>query len=183
VRLRSPDRLRRAPVLGPLSSSVRRLHLCAHAKVWGGRPSSHPGGHRGGGGSRVVIGALAIKEQGIYFANITLALSQMVYFFYLQALSPREDASGGAPRHLLVSSTCADTHDVLCRAGIFLAGSSSSTASSTRRSAGAQGHPGERTAAVSLGYSASATSSWPSSSPARCGTRGGTKPSSSSSRR
>lgn len=31
------------------------------------------------------IGFLAVRRQGIYFAMITLALSQMVYFFYLQS--------------------------------------------------------------------------------------------------
>ena len=33
----------------------------------------------------VITGALAIRRQGIYFAMITLALSQMIYFFCLQA--------------------------------------------------------------------------------------------------
>lgn len=33
----------------------------------------------------LVIGAIAIRRQGIYFAMITLALSQMFYFFCLQA--------------------------------------------------------------------------------------------------
>src|SRR5258706_442695 len=33
----------------------------------------------------LVTGLLAIRRQGIYFAMITLALAQMVYFFYLQA--------------------------------------------------------------------------------------------------
>jgi branched-chain amino acid transport system permease protein len=32
----------------------------------------------------VVVGALAIRRQGIYFAMITLALSQMIYFFSLE---------------------------------------------------------------------------------------------------
>ena len=32
-----------------------------------------------------VVGALAIRRQGIYFAMITLALAQMIYFFFLQA--------------------------------------------------------------------------------------------------
>jgi branched-chain amino acid transport system permease protein len=32
-----------------------------------------------------VVGALAIRRQGIYFAMITLAFSQMLYFIYLQA--------------------------------------------------------------------------------------------------
>jgi len=33
----------------------------------------------------LVIGLLAIRRSGIYFAMITLALAQMVYFFFLQA--------------------------------------------------------------------------------------------------
>jgi ABC-type branched-subunit amino acid transport system permease subunit len=33
----------------------------------------------------LVVGLLAIRRQGIYFAMITLALAQMVYFIYLQA--------------------------------------------------------------------------------------------------
>ena len=32
-----------------------------------------------------VIGSLAIRRQGIYFAMVTLALAQMVFFFFLQA--------------------------------------------------------------------------------------------------
>src|SRR5213592_2419165 len=47
----------------------------------------------------VVIGALAIRSKGIYFANITLALSQMVYFFYLQApFTHGEDGIQAVPR-------------------------------------------------------------------------------------
>lgn len=46
----------------------------------------------------VVAGALAIRRQGIYFAMITLALSQMVYFFCLQAPFTRgEDGIQGVP--------------------------------------------------------------------------------------
>ena len=33
----------------------------------------------------VIAGALAIRRQGIYFAMITLALAQMMYFFAVQA--------------------------------------------------------------------------------------------------
>src|SRR5438045_5562120 len=33
----------------------------------------------------VVTGLLAIRRLGIYFAMITLALAQMIFFFYLQA--------------------------------------------------------------------------------------------------
>jgi branched-chain amino acid transport system permease protein len=47
----------------------------------------------------VVAGALAIRRQGIYFAMITLALAQMVYFFSLQArFTGGEDGIQGVPR-------------------------------------------------------------------------------------
>ncbi len=47
----------------------------------------------------VVAGALAIRRQGIYFAMITLALSQMVYFFSLQAkFTGGEDGIQAVPR-------------------------------------------------------------------------------------
>src|SRR5204862_4056857 len=39
----------------------------------------------------LVTGLLAIRRQGIYFAMITLALAQMVYFYYLQALWTRSE--------------------------------------------------------------------------------------------
>jgi branched-chain amino acid transport system permease protein len=46
-----------------------------------------------------VVGALAIRRQGIYFAMITLALAQMVYFFFLQAhFTGGEDGLQGVPR-------------------------------------------------------------------------------------
>ena len=46
-----------------------------------------------------VAGFLAIKRQGIYFAMITLALAQMVFFFYLQApFTGGEDGIQGVPR-------------------------------------------------------------------------------------
>jgi branched-chain amino acid transport system permease protein len=44
-------------------------------------------------------GLLAIRRQGIYFAMITLALAQMVYFFYLQApFTGGEDGIQAVPR-------------------------------------------------------------------------------------
>jgi branched-chain amino acid transport system permease protein len=47
----------------------------------------------------LVTGLLAIRRQGIYFAMITLALAQMVYFFYLQApFTGGEDGIQGVPR-------------------------------------------------------------------------------------
>jgi branched-chain amino acid transport system permease protein len=47
----------------------------------------------------VVAGALAIRRQGIYFAMITLALAQMVFFFSLQAkFTGGEDGIQAVPR-------------------------------------------------------------------------------------
>ncbi|BET12437.1 branched-chain amino acid ABC transporter permease [Pandoraea sputorum] len=47
----------------------------------------------------LVIGLLAIRRQGIYFAMITLALAQMLYFFCLQApFTGGEDGLQGVPR-------------------------------------------------------------------------------------
>ena len=46
-----------------------------------------------------VTGALAIRRQGIYFAMITLALAQMVFFFYLQTpFTHGEDGIQQVPR-------------------------------------------------------------------------------------
>ncbi len=51
----------------------------------------------------LVVGALAIRRQGIYFAMITLALAQMLYFLALQAkFTGGEDGIQKVPRgHLL----------------------------------------------------------------------------------
>jgi branched-chain amino acid transport system permease protein len=47
----------------------------------------------------VVTGLLAIRRQGIYFAMITLALAQMMFFFYLQApFTGGEDGIQAVPR-------------------------------------------------------------------------------------
>lgn len=47
----------------------------------------------------LVIGLLAIRRQGIYFAMITLALAQMVFFFFLQApFTGGEDGLHGVSR-------------------------------------------------------------------------------------
>ena len=46
-----------------------------------------------------VVGALAIRRQGIYFAMITLAIAQMMFFFYLQApFTHGEDGIQSVPR-------------------------------------------------------------------------------------
>src|SRR5262245_19866003 len=50
----------------------------------------------------LVAGAIAIRRQGIYFAMVTLALAQMVYFFCLQAkFTGGEDGIQGIPRRPL----------------------------------------------------------------------------------
>ncbi len=50
----------------------------------------------------LAIGALAIRRQGIYFAMITLALAQMLFFFCLQApFTHGEDGIQAVPRGML----------------------------------------------------------------------------------
>ncbi|CAM2195004.1 branched-chain amino acid transport system permease protein [Paraburkholderia kururiensis] len=47
----------------------------------------------------LVVGLFAIRRQGIYFAMVTLALAQMVYFVFLQApFTHGEDGMQGVPR-------------------------------------------------------------------------------------
>src|SRR5258707_1657808 len=47
----------------------------------------------------LIAGSLAIRRQGIYFAMITLALAQMMYFFALQAkFTGGEDGIQAVPR-------------------------------------------------------------------------------------
>src|SRR5207253_6038032 len=58
------------------------------AKTWGWPPElAILFGMAVAAGLGVAIGALAIRRQGIYFAMITLALAQMVFFFSIQAAS------------------------------------------------------------------------------------------------
>lgn len=46
-----------------------------------------------------VVGAIAIRSHGIYFAMITLAMAQMMYFFYVQAsFTHGEDGIQAVPR-------------------------------------------------------------------------------------
>jgi branched-chain amino acid transport system permease protein len=50
----------------------------------------------------LVAGIIAIRRQGIYFAMVTLALAQMVFFFCLQAkFTGGEDGIQAIPRHPL----------------------------------------------------------------------------------
>jgi len=70
------------------------------AKAWGWPPElAIIGGTAIAALLGFVAGGLAIRRQGIYFAMITLALSQMMYFFALQAkFTGGEDGIQGVPR-------------------------------------------------------------------------------------
>lgn len=61
-------------------------YFTAHAlKVWGLSPElGIIFGTAGAAALAVITGLVAIRRLGIYFAMITLALSQLVYFIYLQ---------------------------------------------------------------------------------------------------
>jgi branched-chain amino acid transport system permease protein len=79
-------------------------YAAAHsAKVWGLPPEAALAFGTGVAAALgAVIGALAIRSKGIYFANITLALAQMIYFFCLQAkFTGGEDGIQAVPRGVL----------------------------------------------------------------------------------
>jgi len=62
----------------------------------------------------LVVGMLAIRRQGIYFAMVTLALAQMVYFVCLQApFTHGEDGLQGVPRGRLLGLLPLES-DVTC---------------------------------------------------------------------
>src|SRR6478735_6876682 len=76
-------------------------YVCAHAaKVWGLTPElAILTGTAAASALGAVTGALAIRRQGIYFAMITLALAQMMFFFYLQTpFTHGEDGIQAVPR-------------------------------------------------------------------------------------
>ena len=76
-------------------------YVCAHAaKEWGWPPEAAILAGTGAAATLgLVTGLLAIRRQGIYFAMITLALAQMIYFFYLQApFTHGEDGIQSVPR-------------------------------------------------------------------------------------
>lgn len=74
------------------------------AKVWGWNPEfAVLAGTAVATGLGLAFGALAIRRQGIYFAMITLALAQMMYFVFLQApFTGGEDGLQGVPRGKLL---------------------------------------------------------------------------------
>src|SRR5205809_1716925 len=73
------------------------------AKAWGFPPElAILTGAATGAVLGVVAGALAIRRQGIYFAMVTLALAQMMFFFALQAkFTGGEDGIQAVPRGTL----------------------------------------------------------------------------------
>jgi branched-chain amino acid transport system permease protein len=76
-------------------------YVSAHvAKVWGLSPElAILAGTATAAVLGIVVGALAIRRQGIYFAMITLALAQMMYFFAVQApFTHGEDGIQAVPR-------------------------------------------------------------------------------------
>ena len=96
--------------------------------------------HAGRGGCSASSSALiAIRRQGIYFAMITLALAQMLYFVFLQApFTGGEDGLQGVPRGKLFGLLSLDNdlaHVLLRAGGLRRRCSCSSCASCTRRTA------------------------------------------------
>jgi branched-chain amino acid transport system permease protein len=80
-------------------------YLCAQAaKMWGFPPElAILTGTATAALLGLVTGALAIRRQGIYFAMITLALAQMMFFFALQApFTGGEDGIQAVPRGVLL---------------------------------------------------------------------------------
>jgi len=79
-------------------------YACAHAaKVWGFNPEfAILFGTAAAALLGIVTGLLAIRRQGIYFAMITLALAQMIFFFWMQApFTGGEDGIQAVPRGML----------------------------------------------------------------------------------
>ncbi|WP_198477469.1 branched-chain amino acid ABC transporter permease [Aquamicrobium zhengzhouense] len=79
-------------------------YISAHAaKVWGFPPElAILSGTLAAAILGTAIGALAIRRQGIYFAMVTLAFAQMVFFFSLQApFTGGEDGIQAVPRGML----------------------------------------------------------------------------------
>src|SRR6202795_376369 len=80
-------------------------YVTAHAaKVWGWPPEiAILAGTAAAAVLGLVVGGLAIRRQGIYFAMVTLALAQMIYFFCLQAPSTHgEHGIQAVPRGTLL---------------------------------------------------------------------------------
>jgi branched-chain amino acid transport system permease protein len=102
-------------------------YITGHAaKVWGLPPElSIILGGLVGAALGLVIGWIAIRRQGIYFAMITLAFAQMVYFFCVQApFTGGEDGIQSIPRgyFLGIVDLSRDLNMYWLTAGVFLLG-------------------------------------------------------------
>ena len=79
-------------------------YVSAHAaKVWGAPPEAAILlGTAAAAGLGAVIGYLSIRSKGIYFANITLAFAQMIFFFCVQIpFTHGEDGIQAVPRGMM----------------------------------------------------------------------------------
>ena len=102
-------------------------YVSAHAaKVWGLSPElAILCGTASASGIGLVTGWLAVRRQGIYFAMVTLALAQMVYFICVQApFTYAEDGIQSVPRGRLFGliDLGNDTRMYYVVAAIFLVG-------------------------------------------------------------
>jgi branched-chain amino acid transport system permease protein len=102
-------------------------YACAHAaKVWGWTPEvAILFGTACSAIIGAIVGSLAVRRQGIYFAMITLALSQMIYFFCVQApFTYAEDGIQSVPRNKLLGliDLKSDLHMYFFVLAIFIAG-------------------------------------------------------------
>jgi len=102
-------------------------YLTAHAaKVWGLSPElAILTGVATAAVLGLVAGSLAIRRQGIYFAMVTLALAQMMFFFALQAkFTGGEDGIQAVPRGKLLGLVDLNnqTNMYIVTVLIFLAG-------------------------------------------------------------
>jgi branched-chain amino acid transport system permease protein len=102
-------------------------YVCGHAaKVWGLTPEvSILLGAASGAAIGYVVGWLAVRRQGIYFAMITLALSQMIYFICVQSpFTYAEDGIQSIPRGKLfgIFSLANDTAMYFFVLGVFIFG-------------------------------------------------------------
>ncbi len=109
------------------------------AKVWGLPPEvAIVAGTAAAAVLGLGFGLLAIRRQGIYFAMITLALAQMLFFFCLQApFTGGEDGIQGIPRGVMFGVLPLDdmmTLYFVVLGDLHLSASSSSSGRFTRRS-------------------------------------------------
>lgn len=102
-------------------------YVCGHAaKVWGLTPEvAILLGTSSGAVIGYFVGWLAVRRQGIYFAMITLALSQMIYFICVQSpFTYAEDGIQSIPRGKLLGmfSLANDTAMYFFVLGVFILG-------------------------------------------------------------